>query len=89
MYSSITNPDKNIGLAQIGPSVTTGTDENPAYAVLELDAQTMLPLNWEFYVLDIEKANLKGEAEWENMFDYVENYHMGYMSPDTLYTLAT
>jgi len=69
--------------------VTTGTNENPAYALLTLDAATMLPLNWEFYVLDIERANKKGEAVWEMMFDYVDNYKMGHMSPDTLFTLAT
>ena len=32
-----TNPLKNIGLNQIGPSVTTYTDNNPGYAILEID----------------------------------------------------
>jgi hypothetical protein len=34
---SATNPSKNIGINQVGPSVTTYTEKNPGYAVLEID----------------------------------------------------
>jgi len=53
----MTNPNSNIGLNQIGPSVTTYTENNPGYAVIEFDAETMLPINFLIYALDIEKAN--------------------------------
>ena len=48
----------------------------------------MLPINWKIYKLDIEKANASGVAEWELSVDYVNDYQLGQMSPDSLYNLA-
>jgi hypothetical protein len=48
----------------------------------------MLPLNWKIYKLDIEKANSSGVAEWELSVDYVNDYQLGQMSPDSLYNFA-
>ena len=89
MIRSSTNPEKNIGLNQIGPSVTTYTEKNPGYAVLEIDQETMLPTNVLIYALDIEKANASGVADWELVVDYVNDYQMTEMSPNGLYDLAS
>ena len=62
---STTNPAKNIGLNQIGPSVTSYTENNPGYAIIEIDEQTMLPTNFLIYSLDLEKANASGVASWD------------------------
>jgi len=43
--SGMSNPEKHIGFAQIGPSVTTNEWKNPAFAILEVDAETMLMTN--------------------------------------------
>ena len=48
----------------------------------------MLPLNWKIYKLDIEKANASGVAEWELSVDFVNDYQLGQMSPDSLYNFA-
>jgi hypothetical protein len=38
VINSITNPDKHIHVSQIGPSVTTSNDKNPAYGYMEVDS---------------------------------------------------
>mmetsp|Transcript_33587 Transcript_33587/g.24240 ORF Transcript_33587/g.24240 Transcript_33587/m.24240 type:complete len:384 (-) Transcript_33587:78-1229(-) len=89
LTNSISDNTKNIGLNQIGPSVTTNSNENPGFAVLDIDAETMLITNVEIWALDIEKANASGEAKWELVIDYVQDYGMGDgMSPDSLYEVA-
>lgn len=86
---SATDPLKNIGLNQIGPSVTSYTDNNPGYAVLEIDQETMLVTNILIYGLDFDKANKSGVAEWNLTTDYVKDYKMTEMSPNGLYDLAS
>lgn len=89
LTNSISDNTKNIGLNQIGPSVTTNSYENPGFAVLDIDAETMTITNVEIWALDIEKANASGEAKWELVIDYVQDYGMeDGMSPDALYEVA-
>lgn len=85
---SVSNPDKNIGVLQIGPSATTGMFENPGYALLEVDEETLLPINWKIYAMDLDKANASGTPDWEMMIDYVQDYQLGGISPDSLYDMA-
>lgn len=76
-------------MSQIGPSVTTNTYENPGYAIIDLDKETMLPLNYQIIRLDLEEANRSGVAEWELFTDYVSDYNLdGAVSPDEMYKLA-
>lgn len=53
VFNSATNPDKHINVAQIGPSVVPLSYENPGYAILEVDQETMLPLNYQIYAMDL------------------------------------
>jgi hypothetical protein len=46
----------------------------PSYLVSDVDAKTMLPLNFEIWSLDIEDANRTGEPKWELQIDYVNDY---------------
>lgn len=69
--------------------MTTNSHENPGFAIVDIDAETMLITNWEIWALDIEKANASGEAVWEKVIDYVQDYDMeNGMSPDGLYEVA-
>jgi hypothetical protein len=61
---SVTNPDKVIGFNQVGPSGTTGMFENPSYALVDIDEETMMPINWRIFYMDLEQANLTGTPEW-------------------------
>lgn len=41
------NDNKNIGINYVAGSVTTFTDDNPGFTVLELDAEYLVPLNYK------------------------------------------
>lgn len=58
--------------------------------MIDIDAETLLPLNFQIYYFDLEKANKAGSPKWELYLDYVEDYMLkpGYPSPDALYDLA-
>lgn len=93
-YFGVTNamsdPTKHIGVAQIGPAATTMSWENPGYGVLTIDKETMLPMNWEIYGMDLMKANNSGTPVWEVMTDYVRDYELlnKNVSPDSMYDLG-
>jgi hypothetical protein len=63
----------------------------PSYLVSDVDAKTMLPLNFEIWSLDVEDANRTGEPKWELQIDYVNDYKLDppFVSPDALHDLAT
>jgi hypothetical protein len=48
--------NKNIGLNFIAASLTAYTDKNPAFTVIDLDAEYLLPLNFVTYYYDLSKA---------------------------------
>lgn len=86
---SMTHPDKSIGTVQIGPSVTTYTDENPGYAILDVDAKTMLPINYRIFAMDLAEANSSGTPVWKEVVNYTEDYGLGTgVSPASLLDLS-
>ena len=91
VVNSMSSPDKHIGVQQVGPSATTwneGNLENPGYAVITIDSETLLPLNFQIYALDIKSANALNETAWELTTDYIQDYELTDISPDQLYKLA-
>ena len=48
----------------------------------------MLPLNFQIYAFDLEKANKEGVADWQLMIDYVKDFNMTEMSPNGLFELS-
>jgi hypothetical protein len=61
--------DKNIGLNFIGGSLTSYTDKNPGFTVIEVDEELMIPLNFKTYYFNLTKANL-GQPKWELYHDF-------------------
>lgn len=47
---------KNIGLNFIAASLTSYTDKNPGFTVIDLDAEFLLPLNFVTYSFDLSQA---------------------------------
>jgi len=66
--------NKNIGLNFLAGSLTTDTDRNPAFTVVEFDAEFMVPINFKTYYYDIVQANLKNRIDWTYLHDFVEYY---------------
>ena len=75
-------------LANVGGSVTTYTHQNPSYMMIDLDQETMLPVNMYTYYMDIDKANETGEPTWELLHDYKSEYGLTDLSPKSLKDLS-
>lgn len=85
---SMSNPGKTIMLNNVGPSVTPYRFMNPGFQVIDLDAQTMLPINIQTYYMDVNKANLEGTPTWEICDDYKADYGVTDLSPASMKDLA-
>ena len=70
--------------------MTTYTDLNPSFMVHEYDALTMLPINMTTYTFDLDKANQDGgEPEWYVLHDYLSEYGMTDLSPNSFADLGS
>lgn len=75
-------------LANVAGSVTTYSVQNPSYMIIELDQETMLPVNMFTYAMDIAKANKEGTPTWELIHDYKETYGLKDLSPKSMLELS-
>jgi hypothetical protein len=87
--NSITNPGKHISVSQIGPSVTTSNNKNPAYGYMEMDSEHLVPLNYQMYAVNVTAANENNRADWNLTVDYVNDYNLtDYVTPNEMYSLT-
>ena len=77
-----------VGVLTVCGSITTWLGANPSYCVYELDKETLLPVSRRTYWFDIDKANETGEADWQLMTDWVQEYEMENLSPGEYTSLA-
>lgn len=62
--------NKNIGLNFIAGSLTTYTGFNPSFTLITLDAEYMVPLNFETYYYNLTEANMEGGSpQWGILHD--------------------
>lgn len=73
----------------MGGSATTKTDKNPSFTVLEFDEEYMTPVNIKTYYLNLAETNKPGkEPQWVLLHDYLTEYGMEDLSPDSFAKLA-
>jgi hypothetical protein len=85
----MSNPGKPIGLNTIGGSVTTYTEKNPSFMIVEFDADTMLPINMYTHTFDLDQANHEGNRpEWFLQHDYLQEYGLKDLSPSSMKDLS-
>ena len=78
----------NIGINFIPGSLTTFKNVNPQFAVMELDAEFLVPLSMQIYSLNVSNANENNNPKWSLMLDYLKDYQISDLSPDSLFNLA-
>ena len=84
----MTSPDKPVFVHSIGGSVSPDLlNKNPGFMTLDLDSETLLPINKNSYYFDIDKANSEGTPTWEN-HDYLKTFKMKDLSPSGFRDLA-
>jgi len=72
---------KPIGMNFIVSSATTYQGKPPSFNVIYLDPDTMLPVEYESYALDLDHANEHDETIWSRKFNYRETYNLPDLSP--------
>lgn len=79
--------DKNLLINWAAASVTTYQNRNPAFVVIDIDEEYMIPLNFRTYYFNITKANIEG-PKWEFLHDFVGTYGLEDASPNSFEKLA-
>ena len=88
LTQSFSNPGKPVMYTNVAPSVTPWQFMQPSFQVIDLDAETLLPLNIHTYYMDIAKANAEGHPTWEILDDVVGTWKTKDMSPSSMKDLA-
>ena len=84
IIKSISGNQENIGINFIAGSLTSYTDKNPSFTVIEIDEEFMVPINFKTYYYNIEKANTEGKITWEILHDFTNFYGLKDLRPDEL-----
>ena len=66
------------------PSLTTFGNVNPAYRIYEIDKMTNSPINHYTYRLYIDEANQKGIAEWKLAYEFLHEYNVTEITPESI-----
>lgn len=69
-------------------AITTYTNVNPQFRLVEADPNTFLLTNYYNYRLDIVEANKVNAAVWEFAYDPVSLYNMTDLSPQSVFEMA-
>lgn len=80
--------NKNIGFNFYGASITPHKYHNPAFNVIEFDAEYMIPVNIYTHSFDLDDANTNGTPNWGILHDYVSYYSIDDMRPDNIMKIA-
>ena len=76
-------------------SGTAGGEKNPAFTVLDFDAEYMVPMNTHTYYLDLAEANMNSTLnpgavpQWRKQHDLLSEYDMKDLSPASMNDFIT
>jgi len=81
--------NKPIGVSHVTPSVTTHMYQNPSLRVIELDAETKLPVEINTYTLFLDKAN-ENDRNAKFVLDHELSEHYGVkdLSPSSMLNIS-
>lgn len=82
---------ESIGVQWVAPSLTTYTDINPSYRVVEADADTKEVLTYYQYRLDLPTANLHPTLtpEWVFAYEFLSEYSLPNANATTMDQFVT
>lgn len=60
---------------------------NPTFMTLDLDVETLLPVNKETHYFDLEQANTDGTPTWKSA-DYLSTWKLADLSPSSMKDFA-
>jgi hypothetical protein len=65
-----------IGMNFIVGSGTTYHGKPPSFNVIYLDPELMIPLEYESWTFDLDKANSEDKPTWNRKLNYRETYNL-------------
>lgn len=80
--------DKNVGVNFIAGSLTPYTDKNPAFTVIEIDAEYLVPVNFKTYFFNLSEADEAHPPQWTQLHDFIDFYGIPNVGPSGIYALA-
>mgnify|MGYP000409560688 FL=1 len=76
------------GVNFLASSATPYQYKPPSFDVIYLDPETMRPVDYEIYSLDLDLANKNNEIKWSKFFDYRTDYNITDLRPTNMFDLA-
>ena len=71
----------------VAGSVAPIYTKNPSFMTLDLDAETLLPINKHSHYFNLTQANEEGTPTWQN-HDYLQTFNLTDLSPSSMMNLA-
>jgi hypothetical protein len=84
----ITTSSKPIGVNFIVGSTTTFSHKAPNFDIVYLDPDTMLPIDLETWVFDLDFANNNDTPSWYQFINVREEYNLTDLSPSSVNSLS-
>ena len=80
------NSTSPTSFAYVAGSATTSLGNNPAFTVIDFDAEYMVPTNLHTYYMNMTEANLHPDQQpiWTELHDWVGEYGLKDMSPSSI-----
>jgi sphingomyelin phosphodiesterase len=72
---------KPLRMNYIVGSVTTFRNKPPNFGVIYLEPENLLPVEYETWSFDLDKANKNGHPDWKLQYKYSETYDLKDLSP--------
>ena len=78
-------------LTQVTGGITPYDGSNPVFVVIDLDPETLFPLDIHSYSFDLFEANARGpdiKPDWHKIYSYKEQFNMPDLSPKSFQDVA-
>jgi len=81
--------EKAINWIFVAGSLTNKSGKNPGFSVIELDAEHLVPVNIDTYMMNLTLANIEDKANWSHFHNWADSYKVEDLRPSNLRALAT
>lgn len=78
------NTTTPIGFWNIAGSGTSVGGNNPAFTVIDFDAEYMVPVNTHTYIMNLTEANAGNEPKWYVIHDLIKEYSLPDLRPTNI-----
>ena len=85
--NSMSTPSNPVMVHSVAGSLAPIYKRNPSFMTLDLDSETLLPINKGSHYFNLTQANAEGTPTWMS-HDYLEFFNLTDLSPTSMMNLA-